>query len=273
MFHFKSIAFAACLVMAASGQSAASSYDDCRNGNGFLDPEKQFAHCDEALKAALDTKPRAFLQFKRGEALYWMDNFGPALADVDLAIQGDPQLVPAYIRRTWIYLTLGQWQKASRDIEEILAQEPGNAEGLFALSYLYTSTEPNSARALEALRQSLEINPDFHLARLNLAYRNYYLGDLEGMVGVAEPEHRLPRGHDLRDLGSASRHEEGRDTDALILEELLLPRHEVLAVDKRGDTVGECDGASSLRAQHARPACREDRHPGRTRAEESAAPA
>ena len=65
MFHFKSIAFAACLVMAASGQSAASSYDDCRNGNGFLDPEKQFAHCDEALKAALDTKPRAFLQFKR----------------------------------------------------------------------------------------------------------------------------------------------------------------------------------------------------------------
>ncbi|WP_162914082.1 tetratricopeptide repeat protein [Taklimakanibacter lacteus] len=182
MFHLKWLPIAACLVLTASGQSAASPYDDCRDGNAFTDSENQFIACDHALQAALDTKQKSFLYFKRAEALYWMDKFGPALADVDLAIQGNRQLVPAYVRRAWIYLTFGQWEEASRDIEEVLAQEPHNAEGLFALSYLFTSIEPNSARALEALRQSLEIKPDFHLARLNLAYKNYMRGDLEGML-------------------------------------------------------------------------------------------
>lgn len=32
------------------------------------------------------------------------------------------------------------------------------------------------------MQQSLKIKPDFHLARLNLAYKNYYRGDLEGML-------------------------------------------------------------------------------------------
>lgn len=182
MFHFKWVPFAVFLMLAASGPSAASPYDDCRNGNAFTDSENQFVACDGALQAATDAKQKSFLYFKRAEALYWMDSFGPALADVDLAIQDDPQLVPAYIRRAWIYLTFRQWEEASRDIEEVLVQEPRNAEGLFALSYLYTSIEPNSARALEALQQSLEIKPDFHLARLNLAYKNYMRGDLEGML-------------------------------------------------------------------------------------------
>jgi len=182
MYHFKWMLFVACLVMAVPGQSAASSYDDCRAGNGFLEPEKQVALCDEALKAALDAKQKAFVQFKRGEALYWMNNFGPALEDVDLAIQGDPKLVSAYLRRAWIFLTFGQWDEASRYIEDVLAQEPRSAEGLFALSYLYSSIEPNSARVFEALQQSLQINPNLHLARLNLAYKYYYRGDIEGML-------------------------------------------------------------------------------------------
>lgn len=182
MFHLKWLPFAACLMLAASGQSSASPYDDCRNGNAFTDSENQFIACDQALQAASDAKQKSFLYFKRAEALYWMDKFGPALADVNLAIDGDPQLVQAYIRRAWIYLTFGQWEEASRDIEEALAQEPRNAEGLFALSYLFTSIEPNSARSLEALQQALEIKPDFHLARLNLGYKDYYRGDLEGML-------------------------------------------------------------------------------------------
>jgi len=182
MFHLRWVAFVAFLVMAASGQSAASSYEDCLNGSAFQDPEKQVAVCDEAFRAASSAKQKGILQFKRGEALYWMNQFGQALDDVNAALATDSQLIPAYIRRAWIYIMSGEFEQASRDVEEVLIWEPRNAEALFALSYIYMSTEPNSARALEALRQSLEIKPDFHLARLNLAYRDYHLGDIDGML-------------------------------------------------------------------------------------------
>ena len=182
MVHFKLLAFASCLAMVAIGPSMASSFDDCRNGNAFVDPDKQFAACDGAMQAASEVKQKAFLRFKRAEALYWMNQFGPALDDVNLAIDADPQLIPAYIRRAWIYIIFRQWEDANRDIVEVLAREPRNAEALFALSYVYTSTEPNSERAFEALRQAVEIDPNFHLARLDLAYKNYYRGDLEAML-------------------------------------------------------------------------------------------
>ena len=43
-------------------------------------------------------------------------------------------------------------------------------------------------------------------------------------------------------------------------EELLLARHEVLAVDEGGDAVGERDGAESLSTQHAWPGPDPGRH-------------
>lgn len=185
MFHFKLVPFVSCLVMAvgaAISPSMASPFDDCRNGSAFAEPDKQFAVCDAALNAATDAKQKAFFQFKRGEALYWAEQHGQALADVNLAIEADPQLVPAYIRRAWIFILFRQWEDASRDIEEVLAQQPRNAEAIFALSFVYTSIEGNSERAFEAVRQAVEIDPGFHLARLNLAYKQYYRGDLGAMM-------------------------------------------------------------------------------------------
>ena len=48
---------------------------------------------------------------------------------------------------------------------------------------------------------------------------------------------RLPRGEGLHHLGAAARHDEARQADALLLEELLLRRHQVLAVDEGRDAV------------------------------------
>src|SRR5437868_11704324 len=87
------------------------------NGDAFTQSSAQFNACDAALKAASNVKQQAFIRFKRAEALYWMDQFGQALADVNLAIEADPDLIPAYIRRAWIYVFLGQKSEAGRDIE------------------------------------------------------------------------------------------------------------------------------------------------------------
>ena len=186
MSHLRLIAFASCLALAIGagiGNALAADEDECRKGSAFADPDQQLAACDAAMEAASDSKQKAFFQFKRGEAFYWADQFGQALTDVDAALQADPELVPAYIRRAWTYIMLQQWQDASRNVEEVLVRQPRNAEALFALSFIYASTENDSARAYEALRQALEIDPNFHLARLHLAYKEYYYrGDLNAML-------------------------------------------------------------------------------------------
>lgn len=139
---FRSGIFVTCLVMGAAGQAVASPQEDCRNGRAFLEPVRQFTVCDAALKTAADAKEKAFFWFKRGEAFYWQGQLSQSLADLNLAIDADPRLVAAYIRRAWAYIQLQDWEGAYRDIEVVLTEEPRNAEALFALSYLYTSTEP-----------------------------------------------------------------------------------------------------------------------------------
>jgi hypothetical protein len=72
------------------------------------------------------------------------------------------------------------------------------------------------------------------------------LGDLERVVGVAERELHLPRGQRLHDLGPApGDHEVGR-LDTLLLEELLLRGHQVLAVDEGRDAVRSRDALQAL---------------------------
>lgn len=169
--------------MGAAGPSLASSLDDCRNGNAFLDRDNQFIACNEALKATADAKEKALLWFKRGEAFYWRQQYSESLADLNLAIDADPGLRAAYIRRAWAYTQLQQWEDARRDVEAVLAEEPENAQALFALGYIFLSVDPNPERALKAFRQALEADPELHLARLNIAYQQYfYLGDVEAML-------------------------------------------------------------------------------------------
>lgn len=229
--------------MGAAGQALASPQDDCRNGRAFLEPVRQFTVCDAALKTAADAKEKAFFWFKRGEAFYWQGQLSQSLADLNLAIDADPRLVAAYIRRAWAYIQLQDWEGAYRDIEVVLTEEPRNAEALFALSYLYTSTEPNSERAYQALQQALDIDPDFHLARLNFAYKQYYYrGDIEAMLRefqaiLSHDEAELDKVSFWRKKGDAlfaahvrqerARHLllAGRDTEALADIEWLISRH------------------------------------------------
>lgn len=240
---FRSGLFVACLVMGAAGQALASPQEDCRNGRAFLEPVRQFTVCDAALKTAADAKEKAFFWFKRGEAFYWQGQLSQSLADLNLAIDADPRLVAAYIRRAWAYIQLQDWEGAYRDIEVVLTEEPRNAEALFALSYLYTSTEPNSERAYQALQQALDIDPDFHLARLNFAYKQYYYrGDIEAMLRefqaiLSHDEAELDKVSFWRNKGDAlfaahvrgerARHLllAGRDTEALADVEWLISRH------------------------------------------------
>ena len=78
------------------------------------------------------------------------------------------------------------------------------------------------------------------------------LADLQRMVRVTEGEHRLPRRQRLHHLRAAARDDEaliGRD--ALLLEEALLPRDQVLRVDDGGDAVGDGDRARLPRGRAA----------------------
>lgn len=247
MKYLRSGIFVACLVIGTAGQSLASSQDDCRNGNAFLNWGNQIIACNEAINASVDAKEKAFLWFKRGEAFYWGQQFSQSLADMNLAIDADPGLSAAYIRRAWVYTRFQQWEDARRDIEAVLAEEPRNAQALFALGYIYLSLEPNSGRALQALKQALEADPELHLARLNLAYQQYYyLGDVEAMLN----EFQTILNHDEAELDKVTfqmgekgvlfaahvRRERamhlmfaGREDEALVDLEWLISRHPTMA--------------------------------------------
>src|SRR4029453_2787294 len=68
------------------------------------------------------------------------------------------------------------------------------------------------------------------------------LGRLQEVVRVAEIEHRLAGRDRVDDAGAAAGHvKPGRQAEALLLEELLLTRDQVLAVDERRDAVRDRD--------------------------------
>ena len=107
-------------------------------------------------------------------------------------------------------------------------------------STLFTPRSNSSLRATMFAYEHRVVGREDHQSVLAL------LGDLERMIGVAEREHDLTRGQRLHDLRTAARHHEVGRPGALLLEELLLRRHQVLAVDERRDAVRGRDGLEPL---------------------------
>ena len=60
---------------------------------------------------------------------------------------------------------------------------------------------------------------------------------LSGWLESPSANMHLPRGQGLDDLGAAARHDEVGSLEPFLLEELLLRRHQVLAVDEGRDAV------------------------------------
>lgn len=69
------------------------------------------------------------------------------------------------------------------DYEWVIAKDPAHAEALRALAELELSSAGNADRAVQLLRRALEINPDYHRARHDLA-RAYESLELEGLASL-----------------------------------------------------------------------------------------
>lgn len=157
--------------------AAASDIQNCKSINSNVETDAAYEACDRALlRTNLMDHERAVLLLRRGEAAYWAASFDRALADLDEALRFNPDLNEAYLRRAWIKKKTQQHAGALQDLSTILSRDPDNADVHFAIGYFYKDTPAWKTKTMPAFKRALELNPDHHLTRFNLAqlYYNRY---------------------------------------------------------------------------------------------------
>jgi len=97
------------------------------------DQQGKTAKAIDACTQALAIDPAHFPARRvRGTLRITVDPKG-AVADLTLAIQGNPEFAPAYIERARAHIELGQFGQARRDIRAAMAIEPFSQEAMDAL--------------------------------------------------------------------------------------------------------------------------------------------
>jgi tetratricopeptide (TPR) repeat protein len=150
----------------------------CGSISAHTEPERSLRSCNSALTAqGLTPEQRAEFLFRRGESNYWSYNYNEALQDLDQALELRPEHVPALIRRAWLFVQLGRYDKAYRDAVQALAKSGNDTDANFVMAFVLIHSGDSSAKhAAEAgLLRIVESDPDHYLSKLNLA--NLYMDD------------------------------------------------------------------------------------------------
>jgi tetratricopeptide (TPR) repeat protein len=177
ILRFRLLAIAVLSVANFEFAAAADVAPSCKSIDRYHYSLEAFEICNRALNDMNLTKPiRAELLFARAEAAYYLGKFGLALTGYNEAIALNPNFTEAYLRRAWTRNRLGFYADSLEDITTVLSREPSNADALFALGIYHSDTEEWPTKAVQIYKQVLELDPNHHLARLNLAniYRVRY---------------------------------------------------------------------------------------------------
>jgi tetratricopeptide (TPR) repeat protein len=186
--HFSCrVAIAVSLLAGGTAFAAEEDIQNCKASDRYHNPTADYETCDRALQQKdLPKELRAELLFGRGEAAYFAGRFDLSSVDLDEALALNPALYEAYLRRAWTRMRTNQYPAALQDITTLLSQDPDNVDALFAIGFLYQGTEDWESKTMPAFKRALELNPNHHLTRLNLAsiYAEY-----KGDFGAAIAEY------------------------------------------------------------------------------------
>ena len=162
--------FVTCFVAAslAAPASWAKDADNCLTSDAFRKSFETYQVCSAQVIGTQDHLQKAALHAQIGEAYYWSRQFSQAIEEFDMALSLNPKLNETRIQRAWAFWRVGETQKMFVDLTEALAENPQSGRAVFALGFLYQSYGDRE-KAQAAFRQSVELSPDYHLARLNLA--------------------------------------------------------------------------------------------------------
>ena len=164
-------AMIACPASFAAGDAA----ETCLTTDNFHHTKTAIAACTEALQGpVVGANVRAKILLAQGEAFYWAGQQGLAIHALDEALKLDPKFEDAQVLRAWAEDDSGLRAKAIADVQEVLSNNPENARALYALgSFLLDPNDPEDA--ISAFKMALVIDPDYHIARSELArvYSDY----------------------------------------------------------------------------------------------------
>ena len=157
-------------LLAGGPAFAADDIQKCKSLDRYHDSMAAFYACIKALDHENLTEiERSELLLARGEAAYFAGRFDMSLIDLDMALTLNPKLKAAYYRRAWARMRTNHYPDALQDLTFLLSEEPENVDALYAIGYFYQGTTEWKSKAIPALKRALELDPNHHLARLNLA--------------------------------------------------------------------------------------------------------
>ncbi len=110
---------------------------------------ENYSEAARAYERAAALWPRATYLVNQGLALRNLGAIGPSMAAFDRAISLDPAFVKARAHRAENLIAQGAYDEAAREIETILALEPGNAAAKAQLKAIYSLQEQRNAEKYE----------------------------------------------------------------------------------------------------------------------------
>ena len=90
-----------------------------------------------------------------------------AIALLTEVIRKKPDYAEGWNRRATVYYLAGEFRKSIADCDEVLKRNPGHFGALSGLGQIYLQLE-DDAKALEAFRRALEVNPNMVGVEMNV---------------------------------------------------------------------------------------------------------
>lgn len=93
--------------------------------------------------------------------------YGEAIALLNDIVAKKPDFAEGWNRRATVHYLAGELQKSIADCDEVLKRNPGHFGALSGLGQIYLQLEDH-AKALEAFRRALEVNPNMVGVEMNV---------------------------------------------------------------------------------------------------------
>lgn len=167
------LAFIAVLALSAgAGISLADVVTDCKSGN----PVRAMQGCSIVIESGAPAPMNlADAYAYRANASEAMGNHSGALANLDMAIQLNPNQAGLYSNRGNVYLASGNDDKALADYGEAIQRDPNFAGAYFNRGNVY-SRKGKLSRALQDLTAAVHLSPVYAPAYYNRAIVYLRLG-------------------------------------------------------------------------------------------------
>ena len=124
----------------------------------------------------------ATLHYDRAIEYERTSQYARSLADVENALQFDPDMKDAHFVRGQVYLGLKQYQKAADDFDWSIQHHDDHLDYAYLLSAQSQAGCNHYQRAVEDMHKAIEARPDVHDLWINLGWYQYKAGQVADAI-------------------------------------------------------------------------------------------